>query len=644
MSDRLSQRLRDLVDELDRHDGTIDEASAKRILSGAGLDFSDVAPFVEQKAESYSRRCVVRRESYELLVLTWAPGQRSAAHDHSGCLCGLKVAQGRLTEQVFEKGPDGQVRATTAQVAGSGDILVDPGVIVHALRNDSDTVLVTLHLYSPPLPEARRYSVAEDAPADLFTRTPAKNARTITLMGGGFTGTMTLANLLEAATKADLPLHVVMIDRQAAFGEGVAYRTNDSQHLLNVPAGRMSAWPDRPDDFLAYARSRDASIKPGDFCPRKIYGLYIRETLLRLARASGRHLSVEIIIDEATKLEPKPDGTWTIATASGRVLSSDLAVITLGHRPPNEPLVKRWSGPRHRLICDPWAPLILSQIGPDEPVLLLGTGLTAIDAVLTLDFPGRTAPVIAVSRRGLVPLPHATEPRAAADVAELINRWLDPAVALTARALVSNLRERVKDAEKCGIDWRQVIDGLRPVISKLWQRLAPSERRRFLARLRTYWEVHRHRMAPAISSRIEGLRRKGTLSILSGSLHSAAAHGDGVDVVVSLPASPEKKTFRVSWLLNCTGPGAHNRHTTHPILRPMIEAGTLCEDELHLGLLTDSAGRALNCAGNPQPTLLVAGTLRKSTLWESTAVPELREQARAAAQTAIETLFRNREN
>jgi len=93
--------------------------------------------------------------------------------------------------------------------------------------------------------------------------------------------------------------------------------------------------------------------------------------------------------------------------------------------------------------------------------------------------------------------------------------------------------------------------------------------------------------------------------------------------------------------IRCTGPGVHNRHTTHPILRPLLEAGLLCEDELHLGLRTGSIGRALDSSGHSSPTLLVAGTLRKSTLWESTAVPELRQQAQAIAQTALATLTNN---
>ena len=639
MATKAARGLEWLVEELDLIPGVIDETTATRLLSLADLNPAEVTPYVRQRPDTYHRHCLARRENYELLVMTWAPGQSSAAHDHSGCLCGLKVIQGHLTERLFASGPDGLVRESSTKPAATGALLVDPGIVVHSLGNDTDALLVTVHIYSPPLPEIRRYAVSSEAPREIFVRAPHKDAKVIVIIGGGFTGTMTLANFLRLGATAKNPLHLVMVDRQAAFGEGVAYRTNDAQHLLNVPAGRMSAWPDRPDDFLAFARTRDASFQPGDFVPRKLYGHYIRETLFDAARQCGDHISVELIRDEAARLVPRAQGRWQITTAAGKSLDAELLVVALGHRPPDDPLAGQWTGPRHRFVCDPWAALVLNQISPGEPVLLLGTGLTAVDAILTLNRHERTAPIIAVSRRGLMPLAHIAPPAPAADISDLTARWLDPAGKLTALGLVRDLRIKIAAAKNVGLDWRQVIDGLRPSIAQLWQRLDRPERKKFLRRLRSFWEVHRHRMAPNIAETIAALRHKGALEIMAGALQCAVADKNGIDVTIATRSEGgSKKTIRVSWVINCSGPGVHNRHTTHAVLRPLLEQGIICEDELHLGLLTDPVGRALDKKGRPLPTLLVAGTLRKSTLWESTAVPELRQQAQSAAQTAIETL------
>jgi len=517
---------------------------------------------------------------------------------------------------------------------------VDPGVIIHSLANDGDSTepLVTVHIHSPPLPEVRRYAVTHAPPAAVFLRSPPAQSRVIAIIGGGFTGTMTLANLLRLGDQTTVPLHIVLIDLLPAFGEGIAYRTNDARHLLNVPANRMSAWPDRPDDFLAFARSQDPSVSAGDFLPRKIYGRYVRQSLLDLAKSAPDHVSVEIVRDEATHLAPSDASEWTVHTAAGRKVDADLAVVAVGHRPPDDSFAKRWLGPRTRFVADPWAALVLSQIGPTEPVLLLGSGLTAVDAILTLNRSDRTAPLIVVSRRGLLPLSHLRQPQSAADLSELVAYLLDPATPLTVRRLVSTLRQRISGGEKAGTDWRQVVDGLRPVTPRLWQRMNVRERSRFLTHFRPFWEVHRHRMAPDIADTIDHMKNRKILNVTAGALVSAAADSDGVNVTLSRRGSSVPRTVRVSWVLNCTGPGVHNRHSTHPIVRSLIDGGILCDDELGLGLRTDGIGRAVDVNGNIRDMLLVAGTLRKSTLWESTAVPELRQQAQTIAQTALETL------
>jgi uncharacterized NAD(P)/FAD-binding protein YdhS len=629
-----------LVSELDRHSSRLDKPTISRLLGEADLTLEEVAPFVEEREASYARRCVARRDNYELLVLTWLPSQGSVAHDHSGCLCGLKVVKGCLTEQLFEQGSDGQVRRTSKSQLKVGGITVDPGIVIHSLTNEagSPEVLITVHIYAPPLPEVRRYAVASESPARVFVRAPSPAAQTVAIIGGGFTGAIALANLLRLERESELPLHIVLIDRQPAIGEGIAYRTNDGRHLLNVPVGRMSAWPDRPDDFLQFVQSKDPAAKGGDFVSRKLYGQYVRQSLLTLAESASNQLSVEIIRDEATRLTPISGDAWDIESAGGRKIRADLTILTIGHRPPDDPFGSRWAGPRNRFVADPWAALVLSQIGPKEPVLLLGSGLTAVDAILTLDRSDRVAPLITVSRRGLMPLPHAREARAAVDLSEVLRQWLDSSEPLTIQGMVDSLRRRVALGAQDGTDWRQIIDGLRLAISQLWGKLSSEQRARFLRHVRPFWEIHRHRMAPDVADTINKLRDKWTLEVVAGSVLSAKADAEGVDVAVACRGNSSVRNLRVSWVVNCTGPGVHNRHTTHPLLRPLLAQGIVCNDEFDLGLHTDPIGHAIDAEGKVLPTLLVAGTLRKSTLWESTAVPELRQQAQIIAKAALQSL------
>lgn len=222
----------------------------------------------------------------------------------------------------------------------------------------------------------------------------------------------------------------------------------------------------------------------------------------------------------------------------------------------------------------------------------------------------------------------------------VINSWLDPAARLTVRRVVSTLRHRMATRDP-GVAWQDVFDALRPVIPQLWSRLDLAERSRFLRHARTFWEVHRHRMAPAVAETMDNLRESKALQVIAGTLVSAAADQEGIDVTFAHRGTSTPKTVRVSWVVNCTGPGVHTPHATHPFLRPLLEAGTLSSDELKLGLLTDGLGRAIKAGGGTHSDLLIAGTLRKATLWESTAVPELRQQAQTAARTALSELLKS---
>ena len=629
-----------LIEELDACETAIDECKVYALLAKMGLDMADVSPYVEPRAESYSRRCVIRRENFEVLVLTWTPNQRSVAHDHAGSLCGLKVMQGILTERLFEKGPDGRVREMMMSRHGAGSITVDPGILIHSLANESpDEVLVTVHVYSPPLPEVRRYASADSRPPKIFTRAPEAGAKVIAIVGGGFTGLMTLANLLRFGSKLETPLHIVLIDRQPAAGEGSAYRTVDGRHLLNVPANRMSAWPDIPDDFFLFAQKRNPLARPSDFLPRKMYGEYVRETMLKVAELADENLCAIVLQDEVCRLARSGASGWTIETTRGQFIQADLAIIAVGHRPPKDPFASEWEGPRGRFVADPWASLVLSQIGPNEPVLLIGSGLTSVDVILTLSRPGRSAPLLAISRRGLMPMTHLRDGNAPIDASALIHEWLAADHELTTRKLVTKLLSFVS-SQPPGIEWQQVIDAIRPAIPGLWKRLAPHERSRFLRHVRGFWEIHRHRMAPAIADKIFSLREDGGLDVAAGTLLSARADADGIDVMYSPRGLSSTKTVRVSWVVNCTGPGAHNRHETHAFLRPLLDAGALVNDEHCLGLLTDPLGRAICASGDTYNDLFVAGTLRKPTLWESTAVPELRAQSQTVAREALDEIAR----
>jgi uncharacterized NAD(P)/FAD-binding protein YdhS len=458
------------------------------------------------------------------------------------------------------------------------------------------------------------------------------NTPTVVVIGGGFSGSMTAAQLLRRASES--AIRVVLVERQAAVGEGMAYSTRDPMHLLNVPAGKMSAWPDRPHDFVEWAKERYGNAEPTDFLPRQWYGEYVRESLMDIARESGDPARLSLVCDEARRIARRMDGGWIIYCERGAPIAADALVLATGHRPPGDPVGPRWSGPRDRYIADPWAPSATARIRPDEPVTILGTGLTAVDAVMSLSHHPRQAPITLISRRGLLPQAHSARPSPPADFQSLVEGWLAMPGGVTVKALLRGLREKAADRAAAGEDWRGVIDGLRPHTAALWRAMPLSERRKFLARLRPFWDVHRHRMAVKVADRFAALSGQGLVRTVAGQVTSATADESGARLSVRERSAGMVREIRAAWVLNCTGPTASNSAESSPAIGSLLEHGWVQPDELALGLET-TEGNALCACGEAAPDLFVIGTLRRPGLWESTAVPELRGQAEAVADCVL---------
>ncbi|QGM47443.1 FAD/NAD(P)-binding protein [Methylocystis heyeri] len=606
-----------------------------RTMQGIKLTPSDVASFIRADPRGYNRAAVVVREQYELLVMTWLPGQASFPHDHSGSVCVLQVVQGEAAEVCYRIAPDGYADFEYEVNLETGGVAAFQDAGVHSLRNARpDETLVTVHAYAPRLRDFRRFIVRPATPGD--SGLAPQEPPTVVLVGGGFSGAMTAAQLLTRARRAGLALNVVMVERRGAVGEGIAYATREPTHLLNVPAKRMSAWPDRPEDFLRWAQNRDERVQAYDFLPREWYGDYIRDALRGAALDAGDLAKLSVVYDEVRRVARRPGGGWVIHLAHGASLRAEAVVLAIGHRPPSDPIGKSWSGPRTRFIADPWRPFAMNVVRPDEPVIVIGSGLTAVDAVLSLAAQPRSTPIVLISHYGLHPLAHAAQEITPANLTELIETYVAAPGGLKPLALLVELRRKARGDE--GQDWRSLVDGLRPHTARLWQAMANDERRRFLRHLRPFWEVHRHRMTLSVAEPFYAMLERGAVRVIAGRVTSIQAEGDAVRAKVSLRGSKQVIDIDAGWVVNCTGPTPSNNAEANPVMSSLLLHGRLRVDQLALGVETCPDGAAIAADGTRTPDMFVVGTLRKATLWESIAAPELREQASMTAEQIVDRL------
>jgi uncharacterized NAD(P)/FAD-binding protein YdhS len=638
----LNHNLRTIVRQLEALGTGITGERAIAILACTDLTIDDVSVFVAAKLDGYSRRRVARTEAFELLVMTWLPGQGSGAHDHAGSVSAFKILRGTADETQYAQAPDSLVDPVGARQLRAGEVGIDPGDVIHAVRNGHEELLVSVHLYAPPIRELRRFTPRSEGavPAHAFLRRREAKTPQVAIVGGGFSGAMVAVQLVCKAARSGMPMHLVMLDRQTSIAEGAAYRTPDARHLLNVPASGMSAWPDRADDFLEWARQRDPSVAPYSFVPRRTYGEYLRTTFLDAIAKAGPQVSVEIRRVEADAVEQRGKSGWRVHCADSHPIEADALVLATGHRPLADPLSGRWSGSRARYIEDPWSSLMLTAIERDESVCLLGTGLTAIDVLQSLGGSTRSAPVLALSRRGLLPAAHTVVPLPRIEPGDWLEALLRADSEITTRALTRNISRAMREADLAGQNGQQVIDGLRPHISHIWRALPPRERSRFLRHARAFWEVARHRMAPAVAQEVKAATDAGVFSVSAARILSARGDVDGATLTVRRRGRSVHESHRFDWIINCTGPGMGRESGFPPSVAGLIDAKCLEIDPDRLGVRSTANGQAIVDARVIEDLLLV-GSLRKADNWESTAVPELRVQAALAAETIIELLHRS---
>ncbi len=436
---------------------------------------------------------------------------------------------------------------------------------------------------------------------------------TVAIVGGGFTGTTLAAQLLR---KSGGSVSVLLIEKAARLGRGVAYSTECMEHLLNVRARNMSAYPDDPEHFFEWARLNHL---PGDsaddYLPRPLYGQYVASVLQQeIERYPGR---VEHVHDEAVSIARVGD-TAEIRLRGGRTLFADKVVIALGNFPPGDPRLPGRTPHSLRYVSNPWKASALGDVSHDHSVLLVGSGLTSVDVAISLRERGFGGVIHILSRRGLLPQVHKA-------TAAWPPFWTEQSPR-TVRGLLRLIRTQVEAAEKAGSGWRAVIDSLRPFTQQIWRSFSLSERRRFLRHVRPYWDVHRHRIAPAIGARLASQIQDDQMEIHAGRIQAYAEDIDGVEVTYRDRQSGQDERLRVDRVINCTGPESDCRKVENPLLADLMRQKLARPDPLLLGLDVSPDGALIDADGAASNLLYAIGPVRKGNLWETIAVPELRVQ------------------
>ncbi len=439
----------------------------------------------------------------------------------------------------------------------------------------------------------------------------------IAIIGGGFSGMMTAYHLV---TTAATPLKIALIEPSGTPGRGLAYSTTNPHHLLNVRAKNMSALPALPRHFLDWLNSQSGQAAAAeldmpcvawqgvDFAPRALYARYL-DTLWQDAQAQAetRGITLQHIKSGAHELK-RIEGRYQIKLDNSATITAAQCLLALGNLPQSAA-----TPTAARFIQQVWRADMTALAASKGPVAMIGTGLTMIDMVISLRDAGYKGKIIGLSRSARLPLPH--------DVPQ--SPYISEATAFIAAPQTLSKLLKAFRREARAHHWQAVIDQWRPHLVQLWQSLSPGDRRRFLSRHFTRWNIHRHRMAPLIAVVIEAEIAGGTLILRQGPVHVTAQH-DHVDI------SSGNDVLRCAYALDCRGPGYDLRRGHAPLLTGMIDTGLMQPHPTGWGAAVDDD---LQMTG--QPGLYAIGPLAIGARLETTAVPELRQQAADIAASLL---------
>jgi uncharacterized NAD(P)/FAD-binding protein YdhS len=458
----------------------------------------------------------------------------------------------------------------------------------------------------------------------------------IAVIGVGFSGLMTAYHLLKDAKS---PITLYLIDGKDTFGKGAAYSTRSQKHLLNVPAAKMSALPDDPAHFLNWANQQPAykgiskEILGRTFLPRQLFGKYIAAIWESAMSSKREDTTVNILHDKAVDVDFL-NGKYIVRLKALEAVVSDYVVLATGNETPSNPAIPNAAFyESKKYVKDPWHTDITKLVKPEDSIMILGNGLTAVDIIISIMETGYKGLIHTLSPSGFSILPHRHNHIEYKDFVEELN---EP---YSLDQLFTIGHKHFRQLHKIGITVEPIVDSLRPLTQKIWQSWSQQEKEVFVRDIRSMWNKIRHRIAPQLYDYVQRLRLRRNLKVHKAKLVDIAEDANGVSVQYLSKHTQTVKTANVGLVINCTGPHLDISRSEDKLLQSLQSKGMLRPDSLHIGMDVGEKWNVLDTQGKEQHRFYTLGPNLIGLLWETTAIPEIKDQAATLAKEILSSNF-----
>ncbi|MDP3121562.1 FAD/NAD(P)-binding protein [Polynucleobacter sp.] len=362
----------------------------------------------------------------------------------------------------------------------------------------------------------------------------------LVIIGDGFAAAVTAIHLLRKGIAADS----FTIIGPGPLGKGHAYGCESPSFRLNVREDLPIVFSDDPLHFARWAKTNiddsEAKTSAGNFYRRADFGRYVSE----LVAAEVGFDQIQRIPSKVSRLNQVHDGLWRLDTTDGHCIHSERVIIATGNSPPTWPCAIKAGPGEHaasRLIENPWTGQYLAAIGAEEHVVLLGGGLTALDAIYALATQGHRGPITIVGPRSVFPPTQAQWTR------QKQPNWPEK---LSPAKLLRFMRQYLPSAPTTSSEWQCAWEELRPNLNTIWQQLTPHQRQILFKRLGWAWSLYRFRASPQTIKAYEQLRANHQVQFAVGRAKQVECSEGAIMVQLN-----NGQGIQADRIVNCTGVG-----------------------------------------------------------------------------------------
>ncbi len=435
------------------------------------------------------------------------------------------------------------------------------------------------------------------------------NMKEVVIIGDGFAAAVLVTHLLRKGISSS----AITVIGSGALGKGSAYSCSNLFFRLNVREDLPIIFTDDPLHFSRWAQryinDSEARTKAGYFYRRQDFGRYVSE-LVAYESKSGQ---IEQIKARALGLSGS-ESSWTLELDTHSAITAKQVIIATGNPPPVWPCTVINLNPALSTSClieNPWTGQGLDAIETQENIILLGGGLTALDAINALVERKHLGMIYVISPRAVLPPAQANWER------KVQPQWPQN---LTPAKLIRFMRNYLPSTSTTSPEWQSAWEELRPNINTIWQQFSPSQKRSLFKRLGWLWNLYRFRASPQTISAYEKLRSKNQIQFVLGRAKEIKYSESKAKVFLGNGTEVEGDR-----IINCTGVASD------PFLNRLIEDQLAIRDPLGHAIAVDENFRVLNLSCKPWNSLWMIGPGTMGSLGDVIAASAIAKQAEQLA-------------